>query len=221
MKTLFIRELAYSPLCLLCLGGGWVTYLVVRPSPELIPRAAYMMGFFLVAGVAAAVINSELRDSFGGGYRFLRTLPLTDAEIVYAKLMAALFDIGVSWLLVCVSFSVMPAESGILSLSLSYLTLWSLCACVGVSLWYALVYRYGFEKSALLLTLILLGVLLPVSLILDQVLDFPDTLGFPPLVFSLAQSHWITWAILSVSTMILYFGLVRLAIGLKRMRETA
>lgn len=221
MKNLFIRELAYSPLCLLCLGGGWVAYAIVRPSPELTPRAAYMMGFFLVAGVAAAVINSELRDSFGGGYQFLQSLPLTDSEIVQAKFMAALFDIGVSWLLVCIAFSVLPGGPGILSLSLSYITLWSLCTCIGVSLWYAFVYRFGFEKSAVALTLALLGFLLPLSLILDQVLDFPDTLGFPPLVYSLAQSQWITWAILCVSTLFLYFGLFRIAVGLKRTRETA
>jgi hypothetical protein len=221
MKKLLIRELAYSPLCLLCLAGGWVTYMIVRPSPELIPRAAYMMGFFLVAGVAAVVINSELRDSFGGGYRFLRTLPLTDSDVVQAKFMAALLDIAFSWLLVCISFSVLPAEPGILPLSLSYITLWSLCACIGVSLWDAFVYRFGFEKSALLLTLILLGVLLPVSLILDQVLDFPDTLGFPSLVFLVAQFQWFTWTILCVSTLFLYFGLFRVAVSLKRTRETA
>ncbi len=221
MKKLLIRELAYSPLCLLCLGGGWVTYMIVRPSPELTSRAAYMMGFFLAAGVAAAVINRELRDSFGGGYKFLQTLPLTDSEIVRAKFIAALFDIGFSWLLVCISFSVLPAEPEILSLSLSYITLWSLCACIGVSLWYALLYRFGFEKSALLLTLTLLGVLLPLSLILDQVLDFPNTLGFPPLVYSLAHFRSITWAVLVVSTVFIFFGLLRLAVGLKRTRETA
>jgi hypothetical protein len=220
MIELLKQELKFSPLCLLCLAGGWAAYLLDRRSAVLYPQAAYMLGFFLVAGVVAAVINRELKDTFGGGYGLLRRLPVTDAEIVQAKFVAALMDVVFSWLLVFALFAALPAESGILQVNLAYMTLWSLGVLALVSVWHSLVYRFGFVAPTLVLTLILLGVLLPGSLILDQGFDFTDTLGFPPLIHLLASAHWTIWVFLAGLTLFLCFGLFRLAVHWKKTKET-
>jgi len=219
MIRLLLLQLKTFPLCLVCLGGGWITYLVDTRSHELYPQAAYMLGFFLTAGVAASVINRELRDFTGGGYVFLKTLPLTNQEVVQAKFLAFLIDIACSWLLVIALFVSLPAPPGVLALNVSYITTWSLAAAVVISLWYASVYRYGLGASALILTLFLIGFLLPLSLIFDQAIDFSATRGFPRLIDYLARSHPVVWISVALLILSLCLGLFRFAVSIKKKHE--
>jgi len=219
MWRLLVHQLKFSPLCLLCIGGGWITYFLDRGTAELFPQAAYMLGFFLAAGLMAAVVNREILDFHGGGYRFLKLLPLSDHEIVCSKFLAFILDAAGSWMLITALFFTLPGESRVHPLSIAYLTTWSLCAVLAISTWYVCAYRFGFGTSAFILTLFLLLFLLPLSLILDQAMDFSSMNGFPKLINELSESHWLIWFLLAALIFFISFALFRLASHFKRTRE--
>lgn len=215
MMALFKNELRYSPFPIFCLGVGWVSYVADTGSAILTPQLSFMLGFFLTAGVAGAALTRELRDTTGGGYGFLRTLPVTTTEIVRVKFLTLLLDVTIPTLLILLLYSVLAAEPGVLTGSCAYVTAWSLGTLILISLWYCLVYRFGFGSPTLGLTLLLLGVLLPLSLYLDKGLEFETTVGFPSLIASLAASNWLVWLLILSLGLLAYIGLFHLAVRLK------
>jgi hypothetical protein len=219
MFELLKQEIKFSPLCLICIGVGWITFLIDRKSAELVPQAAYMLAFFMTAGIVAAVINRELRDSHGGGYGLLRTLPLSDKEIVLVKLLAILFDILLSWTLVGILFSAVPAQNEIRILNLSYITIWCLCTLICLSVYYLSIFRFGFGRSTLTISLFLIVFLLPLSLYLDQAMDFRSSGGFPQVISGLAELHWSVWLLLISATLVLSILLFHAATRLKESLE--
>jgi hypothetical protein len=219
MLKLLIHQLKFSPFCLFCLGVGWITYFVDRKTYELFPQAAYMLGFFLAAGAVSTVINRELRDFTGGGYSFFKILPLSDLEIVSSKFLAFVLDVTCSWTLVVGLFITLPAERMVLPLSLTYITAWSLCTVLAISIWYVCTYRFGFGISTFILSLFLVLFLLPFSLILDQTMDFSSMNGFPRLINELSDSNWLIWFLIIALTFFFSFALFKLASHFKKTRE--
>jgi hypothetical protein len=199
--------------------GGWMTYLFDRGGRALHPQAAYMIGFFLLVGVCGSLINRELNEHTSKAYAFLRTLPVTDRKIVTAKFSLALFDTCLCWSLFLVTMFLFEGSPAQYATHTVYVTLWGLLALFIAALWQIGIYRFGMGKTAITLTILLLFIFLPLSLILDQAFEFENTLGFPPYVHALATMHWSVWPVLVGAALLLYCGLLRLAVRIKRTSE--
>ena len=219
MRALILKDLPYSTICCMPVLGGWLVYLLDRGTRYLHPQAAYMFGFFLLVGVCGSLINRELNEHTSKAYAFLRSLPITDREIVAAKFSMALFDTCLCWLLFLFTMFLFEGSPAQYAVHIAYVTLWGLLALVIAALWQVGIYRFGMGRTAIVLTILLLFLFLPISLILDQVFEFENTLGFPPYVYALAMLHWSVWLLLTAVVLLLYYGLLRLAVRIKRASE--
>jgi hypothetical protein len=219
MKALILKDLPYSTICIMPLIGGWLVYLFERGVHHLHSQAAYMFSFFLLVGVCGSLINRELNEHTSKAYTFLRTLPITDKEIVVAKFSLSLFDTCICWLLFLVTMLLLEGSSAQYAVNAAYVTLWALLTLIVAALWQVGIYYFGMGKTAITLTILLLFFFLPLSLILDQAFEFENTLGFPPYIHALATTHWSVWPLLAGVVLLLYYGLLRLAVRIKRTSE--
>ncbi len=217
MRHILMKDLPYSVLCLVAVAGGWLTYFIDREPGVLHPRASYMLGFFIVVGACSALINREFAETTGH-YSFLRTLPVTDREIVTAKFALALFDVCLCWSIVMLGLSLFESSAEQLAVHAAYISLWCCLALVMTSLWLIGIYGVGMGIG-LVMSLLLIVVLLPLSLILDQVFEFRDTLGFPATVYGLSRLHWTVWSLLACLVLLMHYGFMRLAARIKAASE--
>jgi hypothetical protein len=213
-----IKDLQCSVLCLVAVAGGWLTYFMDRGGGALHSQASYMLGFFIVAGACGAMINREFYEQTGH-YTFLRTLPVTDREIVTAKFALALFDVCLCWTLVMLGLSLFESSPGEFAVHAAYISLWCCLALVITSLWLMGIYGLGMGKIGIPMLLLLVFVLLPLSLVLDQVFEFHDTLGFPATVYELSRLHWTVWSLLACVVLLMHYGFLRLAARIKASSE--
>jgi hypothetical protein len=146
-------------------------------------------------------------------------LPVTDREIVASRFLLSLVDVAVCWLVVFLGLALLESGPGEVYLHIAYITLWSFLALIIIGLWHFGVFGLGFGRVAPVLSVLLLFVFLPLSLILDQEFEFSQTRGFPPLVYSLAQIHWIAWLIVACLLLGVYYGFMRLATRIKSTSE--
>lgn len=214
MRQIFIKDLPYSVLCLVAVAGGWLTYFIDRGTGELHPQASYMLGFFIVVGACGALINREFAETTGH-YSFLRTLPVTDREIVTAKFALALFDVCLCWSLVMLGLALFESSAEQLAVHAAYISLWCCLALVITSLWLIGIYGIGMGKIGLAMMVLLIFVLLPLSLVLDQGFDFHETLGFPGPVYELSRLHWSVWLLLPCLVLLMHYGFLRIAARIK------
>jgi hypothetical protein len=218
MKHILIKDLPYSVLCLVAVAGGWLTYFIDRGPGALHPQASYMLGFFIVVGACGALINREFAEQTGH-YAFLRSLPVTDREIVTAKFAVALFDVCLSWTLVMLALSLFESGPGELAVHAAYVSLWCVLALVITSFWLMGIYGLGMGIPGLVMSLLLLVVLLPLSLVLDQAFDFHETLGFPGPVYELSRLHWTVWLSFAALVLLMHYGFLRIAARIKRVSD--
>jgi ABC-type uncharacterized transport system ATPase subunit len=57
------------------------------------------------------------------------------------------------------------------------------------------------------------------ALVLDKAFEFENALGFPPHVYMLASLHWSVWLLFACTVLVLYYGLLRMAVRIKRSGE--
>jgi hypothetical protein len=219
MKALFLKDLPYSAICCMPIIGGWLVYLFDSGGHDLRPQAAYMIGFFLIAGVSGALVNRELNEHTSKAYAFLRALPITDKEIVVAKFSLALFDTCLCWSIFLVTMFLFEGSPEQYAVHTAYVTLWAFLALMIAAAWQIGIYRFGMGKTAITLTVLLMFVLLPLSLLLDQAFEFENTLGFPPYVYVLAGMDWSMWLLATCLVLLLYWGLMLIALRIKKTSE--
>jgi hypothetical protein len=218
MLPLVLQGLPYTGFCLLAVGGGWLNYFIDRRSVALHPEASFLLGFFLLLGVCAPLIVREVEVTQSKAYAFLRTLPVTDREIVASRFLLSLVDLSVCWLIVLLGLALLKSSPGALVLHVAYITLWSFLALIIASLWHLGVFGLGFGRVLPALCILLVFLLL-LSLILYQWFEFEETQGFPPLVYFLAGIHWTIWLIVAGLLLAAYYGFMRAATRVKSSSE--
>jgi hypothetical protein len=212
-----MKDLPYSVMCLVAVAGGWLVYFMERGADVLHPQASYMMGFFIVAGACGALMSREFSE-WTSHYAFLRTLPVTDREIVTAKFTLALFDVCLCWSIVMLAFSLFESSTAQFAVHATYISLWCCLALVITSLWLIGIYGVGMGIG-LVMSLLLVFVLLPLSLVLDKVFEFHETLGFPGPVYELSRLHWSVWLLFAALVLLMHYGFLRIAARIKASGE--
>lgn len=219
MLSLAIKDLPFTGACLLAIVGGWITYLIDRGGGELHPQASYMMGFFLLIGVCGAAFAREMSAMQERSYAFLRTLPVSDRDIMAARFLLSLLDTCFCWFATMVVFSLFASSAGDFALHAVYLGLWGSIGLILSALWHIGVHGIGIGKAGIALGVVLMGCFLPAALVLDKMFEFRETRGFPPAVFVLASMHWIVWVMLACVILAVHYALMRIAIKVKESSE--
>jgi hypothetical protein len=177
-----------------------------------------IMAMLIPVWVSSSVLFSELRESYG----FLRTLPLTDREVVGAKFLLALGAVAVYWVAMIwitvqtgIGTPLFPRNLALVHLSVIFSLLAAAC-------WYIGIWLFGTTVMTIVVVTFMV-----VGTIGSIVLRFGPA-GSPAawamihelvLVRLLAASPWFVYVLLAVVALLAYYALMRLAVRVKRTSE--
>jgi len=178
------------------------------------PGIISMMALWVPLWLSSSVLWSERQES----YAFLRTLPVTDRQIVRTKFGLALGFIVLYWailiLLIRRSWGATPEYAG-------YMALASLTCAVSIVLaafWYIFSWRFGVSAlTVVVIAVLVIGFIVALAVNLERLIR---TSGIGILAPRwLAEGPWIYQILLFAAALAAYFGLMRVAVRVKEKSE--
>ena len=212
MDPIFRRSSFFYLTTLLTYCGLMGRFLITRdwPAFEIIP-------LFMPVWLASALLFSERDES----YAFLRTLPVTDRDVVRTKFRLILTTAAVQWLLMT-GVALLRRNDGVSSPStLVYITLIWAIALLVVGCFQVAIWRYGTA----VMTTVVAG-FLSVSLILIilhmATLKYHDSwpaLSRLAIVEWLGGAPWLSNAVLIAVVIVVYHRLMLVGVRIKASSE--
>ena len=173
-----------------------------------------VMALWVPVWLSSSILWSEKQESYG----FLRTLPVTDRQIVRVKFGLALAFDAIYWLALTLfirgAWGSTPESSG-------YMALTSLTCAVSLVLaggWYLFSWRFGPSAlTAGVMAFVVLGILATWIVDVRRVVRIGGIGTLAPRW--LAEGPWIHQAVLFAAALATYYGLMRLAVRVKEESE--
>jgi uncharacterized paraquat-inducible protein A len=175
----------------------------------------------MMLAVLAPVVGSESQEYLTNGYRFLRTLPITDREIVQAKHALPLGSTALWVSYQCALLALFPVSHQFSLLSRGYLfVMANLCLLVSAGMLYA-AYRFGVGRFTRFLAMglpVLIGV--GIVLVHEGVLRWGRRLRWDRELDTLAGlASWLNLALLCCAGLAAYYLIMRASVRVKEARE--
>jgi hypothetical protein len=175
----------------------------------------------MMIAVLLPVVGSESREYLTNGYRFLKSLPVTDREIVQAKHALPLGFVALWVTYQYVLLGLVPASEQFLLLSRGYVVVMAnLCLLVSAGILYA-AYRFGvyrFTRFCAFGLPVLIGV--AIVLVNEGLLGWfrrvPAAQGLEALA---GLASWFNLVVLCCAGLALYFLIMRASVRAKTARE--
>lgn len=173
-----------------------------------------VMAIWVPVWLSSSILWSERQESYG----FLRTLPVTDRQIVRAKFGLALGFAVIYWLVLSLfirgAWGSTPEYSG-------YMALAGITCAVSLVLaggWYIISWRFGPSAlTAGVMTFMVLGILGTWIVDVRRAVRIGGIGTFAPRW--LAEGPWVYQAVLFSVALAAYYGLMRLAFRVKEESE--
>ena len=164
--------------------------------------------------IGGTFINEQYEEKHKG-YVFLSILPVKEKEIVAAKYCLALITIAlyVGFLVLIFSLSPSPAEE--IALAQSYVLFMGIISLALAGLSYMGIFSIGYTKFAVIVMSFLVALGLIPMLIMKSYQGRMDVLVDQILAFFTA----LNWLVIIPITLLVYFGLMALAVKIKSYRS--
>lgn len=178
------------------------------------PGMISVLALWVPLWISSSVLWSERQES----YSFLRSLPVTDRQVVRTKFGLALGFIVLYWLILALlirkGWGQSPQYDG-------YMALVSLTCAVAIVLaggWYVFAWRFGSTAlTVAVITLLVIVMLVTMAANIERMLK---THGIGILAPSwLAEGPWIYQVLLFAAALAAYYGLMKLAVRVKEKSE--
>lgn len=173
-----------------------------------------MLGSMMMMSVFVSIALNENIESSYNGYKFLRILPVTAAEIVTAKFLLALIFTLLYFLYASLLLLFFSKTAEFLVLSRGYIVLNAIVGLIISALLYNGIYRYGFTKffKVVCFTLPIAAIFVPglVKIAYRQQLR---SMNAEPLIKLTAGPNLLLFG---AAALILYVVLMRTAINKKK-----
>jgi len=173
-----------------------------------------VMALWVPLWLSSSVLWSERQES----YAFLRTLPVTDRQVVRAKFGLALGFIVLYWailaLLIRRAWGASPEYAGYMALA----SLTCSLAVVLAAVWYIVSWRFGTTVlTVAVIALLVIGLIMALAANMERMVK---TRGIGILAPRwLAEGPWIYQVLLFAAALAAYFGLMRVAVRVKERSE--
>lgn len=165
--------------------------------------------FYVAIG---AVWTHEQMEFKSKGYFFLKLLPIKDKEVVFSKFLLVYLSVLIYVIFHVIAFAVLFKDPSIFGPGCSFMVLNGVLCLILAALIYMVIFKFGFDKVgkyfALIWILILAAPLILVIFLLPKI-----GLTRTEIIMFGARFNWI---LIGVAGTIVYFGLMQLAIKLKR-----
>lgn len=175
----------------------------------------------MMLAVLAPLVGSESREHLTNGYRFLRTLPVTEREIVQAKHALPLGFTALWVTYQCVLLALFPVSEQFFLLSRGYLfAMANVCLLVSAGMLYA-AYRFGMGRFTRFLAMglpVLIGV--GIVLVNEGVLRWGRrALAARDLDTLAGLASWLNLVLLCCAGLAAYYLIMRASVRAKEARE--
>jgi|GEM_PF-3416898 len=178
------------------------------------PGMISVMALWVPLWLSSSVLWSERQES----YAFLRTLPVTDRQVVRTKFGLALGFIVLYWviliLLIRRSWGATPEYAGYMALA----SLTCAVSIVLVAFWYVFSWRFGTTAlTVAVMAVLVIGLIVALATNLERMIK---THGIGILAPRwLAEGPWIYQVLLFAAALAAYYGLMRVAVRVKERSE--
>ncbi len=171
----------------------------------------YMQAFQIFWIIFASIWMQEQIEFKANGYKFLRTLPIKDKDIVGAKFTVVFGSVFIYVIFHCIAFAFISTAPEYLNPSITAVINLGIVCLIFAGLLHLGVIKFGYMNfGKFLLILMILGLVLPIlvtSFLLPKIgLDRYDVL------YAITSVNWIFVTAVGFA---LYFGLMRIAVKLK------
>ncbi len=200
----------YTVLITFILALYWISVRITLDSALVI-----FQGLWMILIVEGAVAGNEKGEEKSKGYEFLRTLPLTDCEIVRSKFILVLLT--TVFVLACNSilYFFMPGPSHLKEFGPLYsLICANFClALTGIS--YIIIFRFGhaaFVKFVWITMIIIMVTPIPLYEFIFRKMD----IDFKAIIERINNFNWLIGACFTIFGLAAYFLLMQAAIKAKQ-----
>ncbi len=172
-------------------------------------------GLWMVLIVEGAIAGNEKSEEKTKGYEFLRTLPLTDREIVRSKFILVLLT--TVFVLACNSilYLFMPGPSHLKELGPLYALICANFCLVLAGISYIIIFRFGHAAFVKFVWIATIVIMLTPILLFEFVLRKTD-IDFKALIETINQNNWLIGACSTICGLAVYSSLLQAATKAKQ-----
>jgi hypothetical protein len=180
-------------------------------------KLAYVIitGFLVILQVVGGTFINEQYEEKHKGYAFLSTLPVKEREIVAAKYGLALTTIVLYVGFLVLLFSLSPSPPEEIALAQSYVLFMGVVSLALAGLSYMGIFSIGYTKFAVIVLSFLVALGLIPMLIMKSYQGRMDVVVDQMLEFFTG----LNWLVIIPTALIIYFGLMVLAVKIKSYRS--
>jgi drug/metabolite transporter (DMT)-like permease len=200
----------------LIMTAGLGFYLVSVGRP-LDPAIIGLSCLYLLLAVSGPITITEQREYKSNGYVFLKTLPLTDTEIVGSKFVLNTLNLVVSFAVLLISASTIPSEPSLYKTLLVSLMLACLTAWVMSGLWYWGIFSLGISRMIKVVWGFFL-LFVTGGIVFLEFAVFRETIDITVLRGIMTGLNWKVWVVLAMCAASFYIQMFRLSLKAARLK---
>jgi len=181
---------------------------------ELSGPMVMFQGLWLILIVEGALAVNEKAEDKTRGYDFLRILPIKDREIVLSKflivLITAIFLVAFNYIL----YLFVPGPVHLYTIGRILVPLSAIYALVLAGVSYIIIFRFGHAVFVKFVWAVMIVTMVAPVLIFESVILKMD-LDINIVTDKLSQLHWLTWIVMPLCGLVLFYFLFQTAIKAK------
>jgi hypothetical protein len=196
---------------------AFASIMALAVNNELKEFFVLISGFLVILQIIGGTFINEQYEEKHKGYAFLSTLPVKEKDIVAAKFCLALMTnvLYVGFLVILFALSPSPPEE--IALAQSYVLFMGVVSLALAGLSYTGIFGIGYTKFAVIVLSFLVALGLVPMLLMKTYQGRMDVL----LDQILAFFEGLNWLLIIPAALLLYFGLMVLAVKVKSYRSLA
>jgi hypothetical protein len=169
-----------------------------------------MQGLWLILAVEGALIVNEKIEEKSQSYKFLRCLPIKDREVVLSKFSLILLTTAILVLYNYFLYLLIPGSEYLYTIGRVFLLLCAIFAILLAAVSYIIIFRFGHSVFVKFVWVAMIITMVSPILIFELVILKMD-MEIGEIMERLAQLHWLTWVIMPICGLAIFYLLYQIA----------
>jgi len=169
-----------------------------------------MQGLWLILAVEGALIVNEKIEEKSQSYKFLRCLPIKDREVVLSKFTLVLLTTAILVWYNNILYLFIPGPEYLYTIGRVFLLLCAIFAILLAAVSYIIIFRFGHSVFVKFVWVAMIITMVSPILIFELVILKMD-MEIGEIMERLAQLHWLTWVIMPICGLAIFYLLYQIA----------
>ena len=182
---------------------------------ELSGAMVMFQGLWLILAVVGALSVNEKIEEKSQGYNFLRCLPISDREVVLSKFALVLLTTALLVAYNYILYLFFPGPEYLYTIGRVFVLLCAIFAIVLAAISYTIIFRFGHAVFVKFVWAVMIITMVSSILIFEFVI-LKMNMEITEVTKRLGQLHWLTWIILPLCGLAIYYLLLQTATKAKQ-----